>query len=118
MANRIFKEKVKHLEQGGIVKLLCKFTTGADGSDCTIVYGNGISAVNNTGEGVYAITLADKYKALIGCQAFVSDKAVVCNFTSETVASTKVVTLTTSSLAGSALDMDSKTAFVELTLRQ
>lgn len=96
MANRNFAEFRYSLEKK-VVDLFAKVTVGATGAP-TLARGKGIASVVRNSAGLYTITLADKYNALLGAtvtcivptgvQAAPNPQIV-----SETVATTKTVVI-------------------------
>lgn len=96
MANRFFTNQAFYLEKAPVF-LLGKVTFGSSGAP-TLARGKGIASITRTSAGLYVITLQDAYVALLktSCtQLLASGMLAAPNFhiVSETVASTKTITV-------------------------
>lgn len=96
MANRQFSQFRYSLEKA-VVDLYAKVAIGATGAP-TLSRGKGIASISRTSAGLYVITLQDKYNALLHVSCAQIDGTVpmtapVFNVVSETVGSTKLVTV-------------------------
>jgi hypothetical protein len=96
VANRSFTNQGFYLEKAPVF-LFAKVSIGASGAP-TLSRGKGISSISRTSAGLYVITLQDAYVALLGatCTRLLASgmpAAPAFSLVSETVSSTKAVTV-------------------------
>jgi hypothetical protein len=88
--------RVQYTLERDVVRIWGRFT-GAGTSNPTSVKGKGITSVTRTAASTYAITLADTWAGLLMFKASVIDAGTIDDWevvvASETVASTKIVTI-------------------------
>lgn len=95
MANRNFKRK--QALESEIKEIYAKITIAAAGVPTLVAASSlGVASVSRTSAGLYAITLDNKYVSLKHCAANITTPTaenIQANLVSETVSSTKVVTV-------------------------
>jgi hypothetical protein len=107
MANdRLFQ--FQYAYQRDMVDIHLKVSIGASGAP-TIVQGKGVSSISRTSAGLYVITLKSNFNLLMdmSCHSISGSSAPAApnmNIVSETVSSTKIITMQLRDIAAAAAD--------------
>lgn len=97
MADRMLNQFAGTFEKG-VVSIFIVLTFGGTGA-VTLTRGKGVASCTRTSQGLYVITLQDKYRTLLGFAATwlhtSAPAAALVNIKAETVASDKTITFNT-----------------------